>query len=71
MVNLLGTGVRRPARLAGIEAALAEPAAHLHLYGKRDVVERRKMGHLTALGPTTGDALATARSAVERLSWMP
>lgn len=71
MVNLLGTGVRRPARLAGIEAALAEPAAHLHLYGKRDVVERRKMGHLTALGPTTGDALATARSAAERLSWMP
>ncbi len=71
MVNLLGTGVRRPARLAGIDAALAEPACHLHLYGKRDVVERRKMGHLTALGPTTGEALTGARQALERLWWEP
>ena len=49
MVNLLGTGPRRPARLTGVADALADPAVHLHLYDKRDVFERRKMGHLTAL----------------------
>ena len=52
MVNLLGDGERRPARLPGVaEAALADPAVHLHLYDKREVFEGRKMGHLTALGP--------------------
>lgn len=74
MVNLLGDGARRPARLAGIAEALADEAVHLHLYGKRDVMERRKMGHLTALaGPdgTTEGALARARAARDRLSWMP
>ena len=73
MVNLLGVGVRRPARLAGVAEALADEAVHLHLYGKRDVVERRKMGHLTALADadeTTADALIRAQVALERLSWM-
>jgi 5-(carboxyamino)imidazole ribonucleotide synthase len=73
MVNLLGDGARRPARLAGIADALADDAVHLHLYGKRDVVERRKMGHLTALASadeTTADALQRAQAARDRLSWM-
>ncbi|MFN8520206.1 MAG: 5-(carboxyamino)imidazole ribonucleotide synthase [Chloroflexota bacterium] len=73
MVNILGDGVRRPARLAGVADALADDAVHLHLYGKRDVVDRRKMGHLTALAAadeTTQDALARAHMALERLSWM-
>ena len=26
---------------------LADPAAHLHLYGKREAREGRKMGHVT------------------------
>ena len=50
MVNLLGSGPRRDARLLGVAEALADPAVHLHLYDKRRVFERRKMGHLTALG---------------------
>ena len=50
MVNLLGTGADRPARLAGLERALADPAVHVHLYGKRRVFERRKMGHVTVVG---------------------
>lgn len=73
MANLLGEGVRRPARLAGVAEALADEAVHLYLYGKRDVVERRKMGHLTALAgadETTGDALVRAQAALGRLSWM-
>ena len=64
MVNLLGTGPRRPARLLGMDAALADPAVHLHLYDKRDVFERRKMGHLTALGADVDAALDRARRAL-------
>jgi 5-(carboxyamino)imidazole ribonucleotide synthase len=69
MVNLLGRGHRRPARLLGTAAALAEPAVHLHLYDKREVFERRKMGHLTALGATVDAALERARSAAAGLTW--
>lgn len=69
MVNLLGAGARRPARLLGAAAALADPAVHLHLYGKREVFERRKMGHATALATTVDEALARARTAVSALAF--
>lgn len=39
---------------------LAEPRAHLHLYGKRDAKRGRKMGHITVLGQTGDEALAVA-----------
>ena len=68
-VNVLGTGPVRTARLSGVEAALAVPGAHLHVYDKRLVRERRKMGHVTALGATVVDALATARAAQAQLGW--
>jgi len=67
MVNVLGTGPRRAARLIGVASALADPTVHLHLYGKRDVFERRKMGHLTALGQDVDAALDRARSAAAAL----
>ncbi|MFP5342168.1 MAG: 5-(carboxyamino)imidazole ribonucleotide synthase [Candidatus Limnocylindria bacterium] len=72
MVNLLGAGPPREARLdaAGIGAALADPAVHLHLYDKRRVFERRKMGHLTALGGSADDALERARTARGHLRWL-
>ena len=41
MQNLLGDEVERHA------AILADPAAHLHLYGKREARPGRKMGHVT------------------------
>ncbi len=69
MVNLLGTGSRREARLLGVAEALADPAVHLHLYDKRRVFERRKMGHLTALGSDTETALGQARRALAALTW--
>jgi 5-(carboxyamino)imidazole ribonucleotide synthase len=68
-VNLLGSGPERDARLGGVEEALAVPGAHLHVYDKRLVRERRKMGHLTALGATADEALATARDALRHLEW--
>ena len=51
--NLLGgdgTDGRREARLTGEAAIFAEPRAHLHWYGKREVYALRKMGHVTVVG---------------------
>jgi 5-(carboxyamino)imidazole ribonucleotide synthase len=39
------------------DAALAVPDVRLHLYGKRNPRAGRKMGHLTALGDTTAEAI--------------
>jgi 5-(carboxyamino)imidazole ribonucleotide synthase len=69
MVNLLGSGPARDARLLGVADALADPTVHLHLYDKRRVFERRKMGHLTALGSDVDEALEKARGALSALHW--
>ena len=69
MVNLLGSGRVRDAHLLGVAEALADPDVHLHLYDKRRVFERRKMGHLTALGPDVDAALTAARTALAMLRW--
>jgi 5-(carboxyamino)imidazole ribonucleotide synthase len=69
MINLLGTGERREPRLLNVAQALRDPAVHLHLYDKRQVFERRKMGHLTVLAATPDDALERAVRARELLAW--
>lgn len=43
MTNLIGK------EALGAQALLAEPDAHLHLYGKKQAREGRKMGHVTRL----------------------
>ncbi len=70
MVNILGEGPGRDARLAGLDEALADPLVHVHVYDKRRVFERRKMGHVTLAGAATPeDALDRARAAAALLSW--
>jgi 5-(carboxyamino)imidazole ribonucleotide synthase len=70
MVNLLGAGEPRDARLEGVADALADPLVHLHVYDKRRVFERRKMGHLSVAGAADVDeALARGRAALGRLRW--
>ena len=69
MVNLLGEGAPRPAHPIGIYEALEVPDAHLHLYDKASVFERRKMGHVTALGATPEEALARASEAAGHIAW--
>jgi 5-(carboxyamino)imidazole ribonucleotide synthase len=66
MVNLVGThsGSLPDEQLA---AAVAEPRAFVHLYGKAENRPGRKMGHVTALGATVAEALALARSAASRI----
>ena len=44
-------------------AACAFPNVKLHLYGKHEARPGRKMGHLTALAPTTDEALRHVRAA--------
>jgi 5-(carboxyamino)imidazole ribonucleotide synthase len=67
MVNLLGdlwfadaesTTPREPAW----QLVLGHGQAKLHLYGKGEPRRARKMGHVTCLGPTLADAMATARA---------
>ena len=50
-------------------AVLQHGAAKLHLYGKSQARPGRKMGHITALGNTQAEALATA--AAVRAALMP
>jgi 5-(carboxyamino)imidazole ribonucleotide synthase len=69
MVNLLGTVERRRARLLGADIALGLPDVHLHLYGKASVRSRRKMGHVTALGPSLAEAVARAEHAASGLTF--
>jgi 5-(carboxyamino)imidazole ribonucleotide synthase len=71
MLNLLGTGPRRPARLRGLEAALADPLVRVHIYDKREVFLRRKMGHVTVVTDDLDDAHDRARVALHHLSWAP
>ncbi|HET9111536.1 MAG TPA: 5-(carboxyamino)imidazole ribonucleotide synthase [Ktedonobacterales bacterium] len=66
MVNTLG--VRNgPAEALGMARALAISGAHVHVYGKLATRVGRKMGHITALGPSVAEAEATARAAADAL----
>ena len=59
MLNLLGDMWRGEPRHLNRDAILQVPNAKLHLYGKTDPGERRKMGHLNVVGE---DALAQAQA---------
>jgi 5-(carboxyamino)imidazole ribonucleotide synthase len=48
-------------------AALTDPLIKLHLYGKAEARPGRKMGHLTANGTTTREAIERVKQARERL----
>lgn len=50
MINLIGEDLLRVRSEPQLSALLAIPGAKLHLYGKRSVRPRRKMGHVTFVG---------------------
>ena len=66
MLNILGTQ-RGSGRPRGLEAALSIAGARVHLYGKAMSGAGRKMGHITALGQTTQEAMETARQAANAI----
>jgi 5-(carboxyamino)imidazole ribonucleotide synthase len=63
MANLLGDCWPEP----DFVGALADPRVSLHLYGKQEARAGRKMGHLTAVGPTVDDAVQAVNAARTRL----
>ena len=72
MVNLLGdVWFDGPEAVAPRDPdwarVLAHPLAKLHLYGKHEARRGRKMGHVTCLGATLADAIATARAVKREL----
>jgi 5-(carboxyamino)imidazole ribonucleotide synthase len=74
MVNVLGDvwfpGDATTPHEPAWSRVLAHPRAKLHLYGKREPRRGRKMGHVTCLGGTLDDALATA-AAIRRELGIP
>ncbi len=74
MLNLLGdlwfdaTGQQREPDWATV---LAQPGAHLHLYGKHAPRKGRKMGHLTCTAATPAEARQTALHACTILGLEP
>jgi 5-(carboxyamino)imidazole ribonucleotide synthase len=50
-----------------LAAALKDPLVKLHLYGKAEARLGRKMGHLTATGDTSDEAVRRVIEARERL----
>ena len=70
MLNLLGTQ-RGSGRPLGLKGALSVAGAHVHLYGKAMCGVGRKMGHITALGQTTREAMETAQQAANAIHFEP
>ena len=61
MLNLIGDDAAPLMKGAGCRALLDIPGAVLHLYGKRVIRPRRKMGHVTFFGETLVLALDHAK----------
>jgi 5-(carboxyamino)imidazole ribonucleotide synthase len=68
MVNLLGEkGFEGEAKYEGMEAMLAMEGVYVHLYGKMITKPFRKMGHVTVLAKTLGEAMKKAYFVKEKL----
>jgi len=61
MINILGEpNSVGTAFYEGFESLLAEPGVYVHIYGKEQVKEFRKMGHFTIMAPTIQEVKARA-----------
>lgn len=67
MLNLIGDEITAVRRQPDLTECLEIPGAILHVYGKRMVRPRRKMGHLTFVAPHQNMALARATEFRSRL----
>jgi 5-(carboxyamino)imidazole ribonucleotide synthase len=67
MVNLIGEEIVRATTGEGFPVLLRTAGTKLHLYGKREVRPRRKMGHVTFLGEKAKDVWAAANEFQVRL----
>jgi 5-(carboxyamino)imidazole ribonucleotide synthase len=62
MINLIGDEVERVCNQPGLSRLLSLPGAVMHLYGKRTVRAKRKMGHVTFLDRQQETAVARAEA---------
>ncbi|ADC49985.1 phosphoribosylaminoimidazole carboxylase ATPase subunit [Alkalihalophilus pseudofirmus OF4] len=69
--HLLGATVMENILGQHLEEVISEldylSEAKLHLYGKKEAKENRKMGHITAMGDTVEDALEKLKRRVKRM----
>lgn len=62
MLNLIGAeGESGKVRYEGLEKALAEKNAYVHLYGKTQTKPGRKMGHINVVGETRAEVMEKLR----------
>lgn len=61
MVNLLGGNAAGKPRYDGLEDVLKIEGSYVHIYGKSETRPFRKMGHVTLIANTAGEALEKAR----------
>lgn len=66
MLNILGD-LWKNGNTPNWDLALRYPNVKLHLYNKRQAVPKRKMGHLTVVGPTLEEALKLAEEINQQL----
>ena len=62
MINILGDKDEK-AEVKGLEKALHIPGVSVHIYGKSQTKQQRKMGHITVLGTTLNECLRKAKKA--------
>lgn len=63
-VNVFGASIEPPGSPPGLGAALSDPGAHVHLYGK-EPRPGRKLGHVTVCGSDPVDVRARAWAAAQ------
>lgn len=68
MWNLLGDLWKSPKEAPDWSPILSTAGARLHLYGKSDAKEKRKMGHATFLSEKVEDALKSAQACIKSLN---
>lgn len=59
MINILGER-QGDIQVGGLEKALSLPGVSVHIYGKKETKQERKMGHITVVDKTLGKALKKA-----------
>lgn len=68
MKNLLGAmGYNGKTKVLGLTEAYMDDRVKVHLYGKGETKEKRKMGHLTVCHPDVEEAIRSARRAYDHL----
>lgn len=68
MINLLGEkGYEGRVKYQGMAEAIRERGVYPHIYGKAHTKPFRKMGHVTVLAETTGEALEKAKRTNEQI----